>query len=236
MYKPFIFAILLIPLLARAQPPGMGGGFQGGPPEGGPPDPEATMEALLNKAGHTCEKVDYAADLLYPAAEEFFALVNEVDALPPLSSKWDEVNAALADAYSDEELNVAEGNFRVYTVEVKDCRAALDELWKNKKRRKGVIEALAGSRDGLLLVQDDVEAAVEISKGAKDDLKDIEKRLKEMRDMGSRMPNPPGAPGGAAPAGAPLSIEMEAVVTAKNRAEEQMEFGRNILKKLGKML
>jgi hypothetical protein len=231
---------MLIPLFAAAQPPGMsGGGFPGGGPPGGEDfDPEAMMDELMAGSYDAREKVDYAADLLYPASETFFTLVNEATALPALSAGWDDVNAALDDAFNDEEMETAEKNYSTYLEEFSNCRAALNEAWKDKNIRKTIIDRLIESRDTLVSVQYDAETAVGISEDARDDLKESSKKLKNIKSMASNMPSFPG--------GSPhepdeeavesLSAEIDAMDAAREKAEAQIGFGKELLKKLDKIL
>jgi hypothetical protein len=238
MEKILIATILLIPLVVKAQPPGAGGrGFPGnGPPGGKGLEPGVMLEDLINEADMARDRVGYAADLLYPAAETFFIIVNEVTALPELSATWDEVNAALADAWDDEELNEAEEDYRTYVEDFGNCRAALDKAWKDKRERKEVVNRLAGYRESLLAVQTEVEVAVEISKSARADLKEVTKRLKDAKDMASRMPPFPGGALPEPPVVRSLSAKVEEAEAAKDKAEGQIALGKELLKKLDKML
>jgi len=237
MEKIFIATILLIPLAVKAQPPAAGRGFPGsGPPGGTGFDPEVMLRDLVNEADMARDRVGYAADLLYPAAETFFSMVKEVTTLPELSATWDEVNVAMADAWDDEELNKAEEDYRVYLGEFDNCRAALDKAWKDKRERKEIVNRLAGYRDSLVAVRDEVEAAVEISKSARGDLKEITKRLKDVDDMASRRPPFPGGALPEPPDSYALSAKIEEAEVAKEKAEGQIAFGKELLKKLGKML
>jgi hypothetical protein len=240
MKENIITAIMLVPLFAAAQPPGMsGGGFPGGGPPGGEDfDPEAMMDELMAGSYDAREKVDYAASLLYPASETFFTLVNETTALPALSGGWNDVNAALDDAFNDEEMETAEKNYSTYLEEFNNCRAALNDAWKDKNIRKMIINRLAESRDLLVSTRYDIESAVEISKDARDDLKEYSKKLNNIKSMASEMPSFPG--------GSPhepdkeavesLSAEIDAMDAAKEKAEAQMDVGKELLEKLDKIL
>lgn len=240
MKENVVAAILLVPLVAAAQPPGMsGGGFPGGGPPGRMDfDPEAMMDELIAECYGAREKVGYAANLLYPASETVFILVNEITALPALSAGWNDVNAALDDAFDDEELETAEKNYSTYFEESDTCRAAFNDAWKDKNEREKIIDRLVESQDMLLSVQYDVESAVEISKDARDDLKEYSKKLKNIKSMASEMPRFPGGTSREPNEEAieSLSADIDAMDAAKEKAEAQIDFGKELLKKLDKIL
>jgi hypothetical protein len=230
---------LIIPLVAGAQPPGTAGrGFPGeGHPDGEDFDPEAMMDKLMAESYDAREKVDYAADLLYPASETLFTLVNEVTPLPVLSVAWDDVCTALADSFNDEEIEAAEKNYSTYFEESSSCREAFNVAWKDEDEREKIIDRLAESQDVLVSVRYDIESAVEISKDAEDNLKESSKKMEEVKSIASRMPE--------SPRGASheldeddiesLSAEIETANAAKEKAEAQIKFGKELLKKLDKI-
>ncbi|UCE27211.1 MAG: hypothetical protein JSW52_00195 [Candidatus Coatesbacteria bacterium] len=234
-----VVAMLLVPLVAGAQPPGPDG--RGFPGEGRPDrenfDPKAMMDELMAESYDARGKVDYAADLLYPASETLFALVNEVTPLPVLSVGWDDIRTALADAFDNEELEAAEKNYLTYLEESGNRREALNDAWKDNDEREQIIGRLAESQDILVSVRYDVESAVEISKGARDDLKESSKMMEELKSMASRMPPSPrgDSRGPDEDDIKSLSVEIDAMDAAEEKAETQIKFGKDLLKKLGKI-
>jgi len=240
MEKILALAVLLVPVAAIAQTwrPG-GGGIQGGPRPGGGFGPTAGMDELAAQAEMARDRVDYAADLLYPAAETVFSAVAEVRTLPPLSTTWDGVNAALADAFDDLELAVAEGQYRLYVREFEACRAAFDEAWDDRDAREEICEGSASFGEPVLSAREDIEAAVEISKEAKEDLKDLADHLRDLRDMPRGMPGMGGMPARPESEVAEehaVAADLEEIEEARRRADEQIELGESLLKKLDKML
>jgi len=96
---------------------------------------------------------------------------------------------------------------------------------------------LTESQDVLVSVRYDIESAVEISKDARDDLTESSKEMEKVQSMASKMPPSPrgGSHGPDEDDIESLSAEIDAMDAAKEKAEAQIKFGKELLKKLDKI-
>lgn len=230
MRKTLVLWLTLAPLAAAAA--GLsrdGSGFDaGGPPAGPGPEAPADPAELRDRGLLAREKAAYAADLLYPAAEKVFDLVKEVTLIPALTCPWNEVGA---DGAAEEE----GGNPRqTYLREFESRRATLAAAWKKKDTRNAILARWREERATIIGAQEDIKAAVEISKAAGKELHDVVADLHDLEDMAMGRPGMGGGRPDAAKM--PSALDVRAMESGAKDADNQAKAGKDLLKKIEKSL
>lgn len=237
MKKILATAILVLPLLAAAQPSGMGG-FGGMRPPGGPgggpggglgEDPSKMIEKEKAEIDDAMEKALEGADLISSATEEFLAFADQVFSLPAVSQSWTSVKQELESPAEGSDQQSAFEKYDQYLVELGQKVDVLDSLWGDE-----IAGGLAQYSDTLFSLKSQLETGLDFSRQAVEKLEEFIGRQQEMITRissidASRLPEGAPSPKEMVFDLARSTQDMSAVV---ERAQFQIRIGEIILSKI----
>jgi hypothetical protein len=233
MKKIMAMVILILPLLAAAQPSGMGG-FGGMRPPGGPggepgEDPSKMIEKEKAEIADAMEKAVEGADLINPTTEAFLVFADQVCSLPAVSGSWTSVKQELDSVTQGSDRQSAFEKYDRYLTELGQKVDVLDSLWGDE-----IAGGLVQQSDTLASLRSQLETGLDLARQA---VKKLEEFIAKQQEMIARISSIDAS---RLPEGAPSPKEMifdlarhvQEISAVVERARSQIRIGEIILSKI----